>query len=231
MQQNLETGFSCGFIFPVLQALTSFASLVLPELDILGDSDRLRVAPFAQVENSPPKQMKQTGTSLIEFAFRKVHFRMLLHKLLQHILLLLLLACRQTKSFLPLIIHHLLNGLTRISVEIRKRAVFGLNLARIDLCISHHDTFPPFHSVHFFQGENHTVAILYCPKTVVGLHSLMQFSINEWLFPLHPNLECLLLDVNRQHFRFQLATRYTELLRRNDDLKVGKRLSPCISFC
>ncbi len=81
------------------------------------------------------------------------------------------------------------------------------------------------------RKRKHLKIRTYCPETIVGLHSLMQFSIDERVLSLHSNLEPIFLDFNCQHFRFQLATWHTQLLRGNDDLKVGKCLSPCIPFC
>ena len=56
---------------------------------------------------------------LRELAFAKVHFGVLLHELLQHVLLLLLVRGGQTHLLLALVVHHLLNQAARLAVQIR----------------------------------------------------------------------------------------------------------------
>ena len=78
---------------------------------------------------------------------------MLLHKLLQHILLLLLIARRLTHFLLTLIIHHLLDHCARRAVQVAEFAVLGLDLGRVDFGRRRHDVGPPFHLVDFFQVD------------------------------------------------------------------------------
>jgi len=53
-----------------------------------------------------------------DLGFAEVHIRVRLHKLLEHILLALLIRRRQARGLLPLIIHHLLNRLPRVAIQV-----------------------------------------------------------------------------------------------------------------
>ena len=69
------------------------------------------------------------------------------------------------------------------------------------------------------------------PETIICFHSLMKFPVDESIFTLDSNLQRFLFDVNRQHLCFQLTVWNPELVCRNNNLKVGKSLSPSVSIC
>lgn len=78
---------------------------------------------------------------------------MTLHKLLQHILLLLLVAGRLAHFLLALVVHHLLNHCARLAVQIAQLAVLGLNLGRVDLGRRGDDVRPPLHLVRLVEVD------------------------------------------------------------------------------
>ena len=63
----------------------------------------------------------------------KIHLRMLLLEVLQHVELLTLVARRQTHLLLPLIEHHLLDHAPRLAVQVAQLAVLGLDLGRVEV--------------------------------------------------------------------------------------------------
>ena len=68
---------------------------------------------------------------------------MLRHELLQHIVLLLLLARRLPLPLHLLVIHHLLHHPPCLAVQLTQLAVLGLDLLRVDLGRGCHDVGPP----------------------------------------------------------------------------------------
>jgi len=62
-----------------------------------------------------PTALRSANLGLAE-----VHLGVLLHELFKHVLLALLVRRRQARRLLPLVVHHLLHRLARVSVEIRK---------------------------------------------------------------------------------------------------------------
>jgi len=72
---------------------------------------------------------------------------MLLHKLLQHVLLLLLLTRRFPLPLHLLIVHHLLHHPPRLSIQIAQLRVLRLDLRDVDLRRAGHDVGPPFRLV------------------------------------------------------------------------------------
>ena len=62
----------------------------------------------------------------------EVHFRMLTHKLLQYVLLLLLFAIWLPLPLHLLIIHHLFDHTARLSIQIAQFAVLRLDLCSVD---------------------------------------------------------------------------------------------------
>jgi hypothetical protein len=77
----------------------------------------------------------------------------LAHKFLQNILLLLLIGRGFPHLFLPLIKHHLLDHLSRISVQVTERRVLRCDFGRIDLGGRGDDVGPPFHFVGFVEVD------------------------------------------------------------------------------
>jgi hypothetical protein len=75
----------------------------------------------------------------------------LIHKLLQHVLLLLLIASGLSHLLLPLVIHHFLNHASSLSIKVTQSAVFRLNLGNINLRRRCYDVGPPFHFIHFVE--------------------------------------------------------------------------------
>ena len=63
----------------------------------------------------------------------EVHLGMLLHKLLEHFLLLLLLTRRLPLSLHLLVVHHLLDHAPRLTVKITELAVLRYDLGCVDL--------------------------------------------------------------------------------------------------
>ena len=86
---------------------------------------------------------------LIHLRLTKIHLRMLLHKLLQHILFLLLITRWLALFLLALIIHHLLDHASRLPIQISQFAILGLDLGNIDFGGGRYDVCPPFELVDF----------------------------------------------------------------------------------
>lgn len=63
---------------------------------------------------------------------RKVHLRVTLLELLQHVQLPLLLARRLPHLLLLLVVHHLLDHAPRLAVQIAQLAVLGRDLGRVE---------------------------------------------------------------------------------------------------
>lgn len=80
------------------------------------------------------KHLYSSMTYLVKLGLGEVHLRMCVHELLQHVLLVLLLRCGQTSSFLALVVHHLLHGLSGVAVQVRQLAVLGLHLINL-VCV------------------------------------------------------------------------------------------------
>ena len=57
---------------------------------------------------------------------------MLRLELLEHIPLLLLVACRFAHLLLPLVEHHLLHHTARLAIQVAKFAILGLDLGSVD---------------------------------------------------------------------------------------------------
>lgn len=74
---------------------------------------------------------------------REVHFGMLGHELLEHILLLLFVTRRLALSLHLLIIHHFLNHAPSVTVQIGEFGVFGRDLCRVNLGSGRDNMRPP----------------------------------------------------------------------------------------
>jgi hypothetical protein len=77
------------------------------------------------------------------FRIRKVHFRMLLHKLLQQLILLTLVTRRLPLPLHLLVVHHLLHHPPRLAVQLRQLAVLWRDLGCVDLGRGGDDVGPP----------------------------------------------------------------------------------------
>lgn len=84
------------------------------------------------------------GLPLTHFRLAEVHLRVLLHELLQHVLFLLFLTCRLPLPFHLLIIHHLLDHASRLTIQIAQFRVLRLDLCNIYLGCGCHNVCPPF---------------------------------------------------------------------------------------
>jgi hypothetical protein len=73
----------------------------------------------------------------------KIHLRMLLHELSQHILLLLIIARRLPLPLHLLIVHHLLHHPPRLAVQITQLRVFRHDFRGVDLGCRRDDVRPP----------------------------------------------------------------------------------------
>ncbi len=78
-----------------------------------------------------------------ELGLAEVHLGVLAHELLQHLLLLGLLAGGQAHLLLALVPHHLLHRLPRLRIQIRQLGVLRLHLLRVDLGLALQDALPP----------------------------------------------------------------------------------------
>ena len=63
-----------------------------------------------------------------DLSFGEIHLRVLLHELFEHVLLALLVRRRKAGRLLALVIHHLLDGLARVAVQIGELRILGLHL-------------------------------------------------------------------------------------------------------
>mmetsp|Transcript_18850 Transcript_18850/g.48582 ORF Transcript_18850/g.48582 Transcript_18850/m.48582 type:complete len:235 (+) Transcript_18850:284-988(+) len=116
------------------------------------------------------------------------------HELLEHILLVLLLRCGQPHLFLPLVVHHLLDSLAGLAVEVGELRVFWLDLLRIDLRVTDKHTLPPLHVILLLQRDVHNLVVLNRPEAVLRLDACVQLAIENHLLSLQPNRKLLLSD-------------------------------------
>lgn len=79
--------------------------------------------------------------------------RVLLLELLQQLHLLLLVTGRATHLLLSLIVHHLLDHGTSLTIEIAQAGVLGGDLGHVDLGRRLDDMRPPFHLVHLVEMD------------------------------------------------------------------------------
>lgn len=107
----------------------------------------------ARSSSTPCNPPDHLPTSSRNFGLTKIHLWVLLHKLLQHLLLLLLVTARLPHLLLPLIIHHLLHHGPRGPVQIAQLAVLRHDLGRVDRRRVGHHVRPPVHLVGFVQVD------------------------------------------------------------------------------
>lgn len=72
-------------------------------------------------------------------------------ELLQQVRFALLVASHATRFLLSLVVHHLLNHGTRLTVQVAETGVLGLNLGDIDLGRTRHNVGPPLDLVDFVK--------------------------------------------------------------------------------
>mmetsp|Transcript_48404 Transcript_48404/g.148916 ORF Transcript_48404/g.148916 Transcript_48404/m.148916 type:complete len:237 (+) Transcript_48404:135-845(+) len=114
----------------------------------------------------------------------EVHLRVLLHEALEHVLLVLLVGGGQPGRLLPLIVHHLLDGLARLAVEVGELRVLRLHLLRVNLGVAHKEAVPPLHPVHLCQRQGHQPVVLLGvvldrPRRVLQLDRGVQLPLHE----------------------------------------------------
>ena len=114
-----------------------------------------------------------------EFAFRKIHLGMLLHKLFEHVLLLLLVRGGQAHLLLPLVVHHLLHQSAGLAVQVGQFARLRVDLFGADLRVRRDEFAPPFHLVDLLQGEQHRILVLQEPGGLFHFDLVLQLAVQE----------------------------------------------------
>mmetsp|Transcript_7613 Transcript_7613/g.16707 ORF Transcript_7613/g.16707 Transcript_7613/m.16707 type:complete len:239 (-) Transcript_7613:576-1292(-) len=167
----------------------------------------------------PPPHLRNLGIG-------KVHLRMLLLELLQHINLPLLVGSRQSHCLLSLIEHHLLHSLPRFPIQIVELGVFRLDAGNVDCSIPVAYAIPPFHLIQLLQIDDETRSVLHGPEGIVAYDRFGQWSINDVSPPggrdvrLQPDLEML-----PGHDHGEIPTP-SWLMQRNVDGNLLQGLSP-----
>mmetsp|Transcript_4347 Transcript_4347/g.9414 ORF Transcript_4347/g.9414 Transcript_4347/m.9414 type:complete len:303 (-) Transcript_4347:164-1072(-) len=149
-----------------------------------------------------------TKTRSANLRLAEIHLRMLLHKLLEHVLLSLLVGGGKARRLLPLIIHHLLHRLPRVAVEIRQLGVLRLHLLRVDLGIAHDHRLPPLHLIALGECDAHYPiprlrVVFDGPKAILHFDRLFELAAHDRLAPLDLHLERFLENVDCQGLRLR----------------------------
>mmetsp|Transcript_1025 Transcript_1025/g.3170 ORF Transcript_1025/g.3170 Transcript_1025/m.3170 type:complete len:242 (+) Transcript_1025:1518-2243(+) len=158
----------------------------------------------------------------LDLRLAKVHLRMRCHELLHDTLLLLLFARRQTSSFLSLIVHHLLDNTSSITIQIGEFRVLWLHLGRVDCWMTCDKTIPPLHLVGLLERNDDSSLIEY-PVGFRGIHLGKELAIDDGLFSFHTHDEMSTGNVD-----VQLASTSTRQ-HRHLHFEIGQGLSPRIT--
>jgi hypothetical protein len=116
------------------------------------------------------------------FRIRKVHFRMLLHKLLQQLVLLTLVTRRLPLPLHLLVVHHLLHHTPRLAVQLRQLAVLRRDLGRVDLGRGGDDVRPPVRAGGFGKVDGDVFTGRCCfegPGRVIDLDGVGKVALSR----------------------------------------------------
>jgi hypothetical protein len=119
-----------------------------------------------------------------------------IHEGLELVLLLELVAGRESLLLLLLVEHHLLDGGARLGVEVAELGVLRLDLLGVDLGVALDDAVPPVHAVHLGEGhlEGALVTILLeGPERLGHLDLLVEGPVDDGGLALDRDLEGLAL--------------------------------------
>merc|ERR1719379_318192 len=158
--------------------------------------------------------------SVVDLRLREVHLRVGRLELLEEVVLLLLIRRWETHCLLALVVHHLLDGLSRLAIEVTQLGVFGDDLTRVDLRVALHHRIPPLHAVEFLHGDLHGLPIEKRPHRIVRLHLAVHGPLQDGRLALDPDRERRNADVTGDLLRFGAG------LDGNEHFQVAKRLSP-----
>lgn len=131
----------------------------------------------------------------IEFAIRKIHFGMLFHEFLQHILLLLFVARRQSHLFLSLVVHHLLDEAAGFALQVGQLRRFGVDLLRRDRRVGRDKTIPPRHLVQFFKRQ-HDRVVFDDPDRVLFLDLIAERCVDDGRLVFEAELQVFLVELD-----------------------------------
>ena len=159
---------------------------------------------------------------------------MLLLKLLDDVQLLLLVGRRQSHRLLPLVEHHLLDGLTSFAIQIAEVAVLRLDFRNVDGIVSVAHGVPPFHLVELLQVDDQAGAVLHGPEGIVDDDGFGEGSVDDVSIVAiavttsfgrgHVSLETD-LEMLLGYDHIEISTP-GGLLQRDDDVEFLERLGP-----
>ena len=120
-------------------------------------------------------------------------------RLFHHILFLLFFGCRQSHFLLALVVHHLLDETSRLSVQVGQLRRFGIDLFRVDLRIGHDQTTPPLHLVHLLQSDEQRCLVLDQPRWFLNLDVVQETIVHHGRhLVFQASFQMILLDVDCQ---------------------------------
>ena len=92
----------------------------------------------ARVDEQSPVLLhrKSIAPPIVDLRLREVHLGVGLLEFLQEVVLFLLIRRGETHSLLPLVMHHLLDGLPSLPVEVAEFGVFRNDLPRVNLRVA-----------------------------------------------------------------------------------------------
>ena len=154
---------------------------------------------------------------------------MLLLELPDDVQLLLLVGRRQSQRLLPLVEHHLLDRLARLSVQVAELRVLRLDLRDVDGIVAVAHAAPPLHLVELLEVDDEAGAVLDGPEGIVDDDGLGEGGVDDVAagrfarfgdVGLEPNFEMIL---GYDHVKISSAGGPME---RNDDVDLLQGLGP-----
>jgi len=134
---------------------------------------------------------------------------MLLLELLEDVHLLLLVGGRAAQLLLLLVVHHLLHHAAGLAVQVGQLGRLGCDFCHVDLGGILDDVRPPFHLVDLVQVDLDGLGAVCIadesPGGVVWVDCMGQFSIDEGVLASDPSKQLLLLDLDDQVPRLEVA--------------------------
>jgi hypothetical protein len=107
----------------------------------------------------------------------KILTRVLRLELVEHVKLLLLVTGRKSHLLLSLIVHHLLNHSSGLTVEVAEVGVLGVDLGGVDGGVVGKDVGPPLHLVGLLEVDLNGLLVLDRPGAFVETDGLGELSL------------------------------------------------------
>jgi hypothetical protein len=130
---------------------------------------------------------------LVELALAEVHLGVLRHELGHDILLLLVVACRQSHLLLSLVVHHLLHQTSRFTIEIGELRGLRVDLLGGDGKVGGDELVPPRHLVDLLEGHDDGV-LVDCPERVFCFDFCVEFAVDDGRLVLEAEFQGFLAD-------------------------------------